>query len=142
MATERILVHSSVRSQFVEELKNAIDVLFNSGPVPILVNKASVEKNKKLVSEAVSGGAKLLSGDVNAKEETDTRLRPIVVEGVKKDMNLYYQESFGPSVSLFTVESEEEAVQVANDTEYGLTCAIFTKDLLRGFRVAKQIESG
>jgi acyl-CoA reductase-like NAD-dependent aldehyde dehydrogenase len=142
MATERILVHSSVRLQFVEELKKAIDALFNSGPVPILVNKASAAKNRKLVSDAVSGGAKLLSGDVDAQEETETRLRPIVVEGIKKDMNLYYQESFGPSVSLFTVESEEEAVQLANDTDYGLTSAIFTKDLQRGFRVAKQIESG
>lgn len=69
-------------------------------------------------------------------------MRPIVVEGVTKDMDLYHQESFGPTVSLISVDSEEEAVALANDTEYGLSASVFTKDLAAGLRVAKQIESG
>ncbi|OCL10827.1 aldehyde dehydrogenase [Glonium stellatum] len=57
-------------------------------------------------------------------------------------MELYRTESFGPSVSVVVVEDEEEAVQVANDTEYGLSGAVFTRDLARGLRVARRIESG
>jgi acyl-CoA reductase-like NAD-dependent aldehyde dehydrogenase len=57
-------------------------------------------------------------------------------------MDLYYNESFGPTVSLFVVDNEEEAIRVANDTEYGLTSAVFTKNLFRGLRVADQIQSG
>jgi acyl-CoA reductase-like NAD-dependent aldehyde dehydrogenase len=69
-------------------------------------------------------------------------MRPIVVGGVNKDMELYYTESFGPSVSVISVESEEEAVAIANDTEYGLSSAVFTENLARGLRIARQIESG
>lgn len=69
-------------------------------------------------------------------------MRPIIVEKVTREMDLFYQESFGPTVSLFTFEAEEEAIKIANDTEYGLNAAVFTSDLAVGLRVAKQIESG
>jgi len=61
---------------------------------------------------------------------------------VKKDMDLYYTESFGPTVTLLSVSSDEEALKIANDTEYGLSGAVFTKDLTRGLSLAKRIESG
>ncbi|KAF4628492.1 hypothetical protein G7Y89_g9664 [Cudoniella acicularis] len=127
MATERIIVHKSVAPV---------------APSPVMVNSAGPAATRKLVADALSKGAKLLVGDIDAKEESETRMRPIVVEGVTPTMDMYYQESFGPSVSLIVVESEEEAITVANDTEYGLSAAVFTKDLDRGLRVAKQIESG
>lgn len=57
-------------------------------------------------------------------------------------MDLYYTESFGPTVALFTFKTEDEAIAVANDTEYGLSSAIFTENLAAGLRVAKQIETG
>jgi len=69
-------------------------------------------------------------------------MRPIVLEGITKDMDLYYTESFGPSVSLLTFSTEEEALEIANDTEYGLASAIFTRDLFTGLRMAKQLEAG
>lgn len=69
-------------------------------------------------------------------------MRPIIIDGVNKDMELYHAESFGPSVSIIEVASEEEAIEIANDTDYGLTGAVFTENLARGLRVAKQIESG
>jgi acyl-CoA reductase-like NAD-dependent aldehyde dehydrogenase len=143
MATERIVVHSSIAQPFIKAFQQSISTFFpSSGPAPVLVTPAGVRKNHALVSSALSSGAKSLYGDVNAKEDSDTRMRPIVVEGVKKDMDLYYTESFGPSVSLFVVESEEEAIALANDTEYGLSCAVFTESLQAGLRVAKAVESG
>ena len=143
MSTERILVHSSVASEFATTFKKAIDEIYpESSQAPILINAPPVQKNKKLVSDAVSKGAKIVKGDLDAKESSDTRMRPIVVEGVTKDMDLYYTESFGPTVSLFVIESEEQAIEIANDTEYGLASAVFTEDLAAGLRVAKQIETG
>lgn len=57
-------------------------------------------------------------------------------------MDLYYTESFGPTVALFTFKTEDEAIAVANDTEYGLASAVFTEDLAKGLRVARRIETG
>ena len=143
MSTERILVRSSIATAFATAFKKAISEVFSPDhPAPILITSANVQKNKKLVSQALSKGAKILTGDVNAQEDSVNRMRPIVVENVTKDMDLYHQESFGPTVSLITVESEEEAVKLANDTEYGLSAAVFTRDLAAGLRIAKQIESG
>lgn len=84
-----------------------------------MVDKAPVGRNASLLSDAVSKGAKAIYGDVNDKRELATAMRPVILEDVKKDADLYYQESFGPTVSLFVVENDEEAIQIANDTEYG-----------------------
>jgi len=58
------------------------------------------------------------------------------------EIDLFYTESFGPTVSVITVKSEDEALDLANDTEYGLSAAIFTKDLGKALKMARQIESG
>jgi acyl-CoA reductase-like NAD-dependent aldehyde dehydrogenase len=143
MSTERIVVHSSIAAQFAEEYKAAVNEVFSAdSPAPVVVTSAAVAKAKKLLTDAVEKGATVLTGDINAQEETDTRLRPVVLTGVKKDMDIYYQETFGPGVSVVVVESEEEAIAVANDTEYGLSSAVFTKDLARAFRVAREIKAG
>lgn len=84
-----------------------------------MVDKAPVGRNASLLSDAVSKGAKAIYGDINDKRELATAMRPVILEDVKKDADLYYQESFGPTVSLFVVENDEEAIQIANDTEYG-----------------------
>ena len=143
MSTERILVHSSIAEKFREALKAAMEKIHGKeSPAPVLVNAPPVQKNKKLVEQALSKGAKVLTGDINAKERSDTRMRPIVVDGVTNDMDLYQTESFGPTVSLIVVDSEEEAIEIANDTDYGLSSAVFTENLAAGLRVAKQIETG
>jgi len=143
MSTERILVHKNVRAEFEKKLVGAIDHIFGpQNDAPILINAAAVEKNKKLIQDAISKGASLLYGDLAAQESTKTRMRPIVVSGVTTDAEIYKTESFGPSVALYEIETEEEALRIANDTEYGLTSAVFTEDLRRGLRFAKEIESG
>lgn len=142
MSTERIVVQRSVADEFRTKLAATAEQLFgNEAPALVCVNAAAISKNKKLVGDAVSKGAQLLFGDANASEAIGTSMRPIIVDGVKKDMDLYATESFGPTVSLYIVDSEE-ALALANDTEYGLTSAVFTSNLFRGLRVAKKIESG
>ncbi|GAP88802.2 putative aldehyde dehydrogenase [Rosellinia necatrix] len=140
MSTERIIVHRKVSEAFQEKFRGAVATMWPDALVHI--NPQSVEKNKRLVQDAASKGASLLNGDVNAEESSNTRLRPIVLAKVTPDMDIYKQESFGTTVSLLEVDSEEEALRIANDTEYGLASAVFTEDLRTGLRFAKGIETG
>ena len=142
MSTERILVHKGIVDEFREALKTTIDQVFPDKSGLVLVDKTPVSKVKKLLDDAVSKGAKVVYGDTKGTLELSTAMRPVVIEGVKDNMDLYYTESFGPSVSLFVVENDEEATKIANDTEYGLASAVFTSNLQRGFRIAKKIETG
>jgi len=143
MSTERLLVHKDISTAFAAELTIAIDALFpTSKDAPVLINAAGVAKNKRMMEDAVSKGAEVICGDPKASESTDTRMRPIVIKGVTPAMEIYYTESFGPSVSFIEIETEEEALRIANDTDYGLTSAVFTNDLRTGLRFAKGIESG
>lgn len=143
MSTERIIVHKNVAADFEKKFTASVSKFFPaSGDAPVLIHQPAVEKVKKLLQDAKGKGATLLNGDLEATESTPTRLRPIIVKGVTTDMDLYKTESFGPSVALYEVDSEEEALRIANDTEYGLTSAVFTEDLRRGLRLAKGIETG
>jgi acyl-CoA reductase-like NAD-dependent aldehyde dehydrogenase len=150
MSTEHILVHADVIDKFRPALQRAVAGFApKDGPACVLAQGQGVARNRALVADALGKGATLLHGDHMAEEphpETGepsaTRLRPIVVEGVTPEMALYRDESFGPSVSLIAVKSEEEAIAIANDSDYGLNGAVFTRDLARGLRVARKMECG
>ncbi|KAF2029496.1 aldehyde dehydrogenase [Setomelanomma holmii] len=150
MSSERILVSKSIKADFIEAFKQSVEGIFGGDkPAPVVVASPAIERNKRLISEAVKAGASVVHGDhekdevhPETNETSATRMRPVIVDGVKKEMDLFYTESFGPSVSVIEISSDEEAVEIANDTDYGLSAAVFTKDLARGLRIAKQIESG
>ena len=143
MSTERIIVHKTVRAEFEKKLVGAVDNIFGGqNDALVLINAAGVAKNKKLIDDALGKGASLLYGDANATESSPTRMRPVIINNVNTEMDIYKTESFGPTVSVYEVETEEEALRIANDTEYGLTSAVFTEDLRRGLRLAKEIETG
>lgn len=141
MATERILVNKKIVPQFREALKATIDRVFADKSGQVMINKVGPEKHRKLIRDALSKGARKIYGDDEAYE-LPTTATPIVLEGVNTDMDIYYTESFGPTVAIFEVQDDEEAIRIANDTEYGLASAVFTEDLRRGFRIAKKIETG
>ncbi|KAK8064942.1 Vanillin dehydrogenase [Apiospora phragmitis] len=143
MSTERILVHKKVSAEFQKKLAGMIEAIFPSKEdAPVLINTGAVDKVKKLLDNAVSKGASVVAGDFNATETSKTRLRPVVISKVTPEMDIYQTESFGPSVSLFEIETEEEALRIANDTEYGQSSSVFTEDLRTGLRFARGIESG
>ena len=143
MSTERIIVHKNVRAEFEKKLVGAVDSIFGGqNDALVLINAAGVAKNKKLIDDALGKGASLLYGDANATEPSPTRMRPVIINNVNTEMDIYKTESFGPTVSVYEVETEEEALRIANDTEYGLSSAVFTEDLRRGLRLAKEIETG
>ncbi|CZR32543.1 putative NAD-dependent aldehyde dehydrogenases [Fusarium proliferatum ET1] len=143
MSTERILVHRSISDEFSAALKEATQGLFGPEKPPfVLVNSAAVQKNRGLIADAVAKGATTLLGDADAAEDQPTKMRPVIVSNVSKEMNIYHTESFGPTVSLLTFDTEEEALAVANDTDYGLSGAVFSEDLKAAMRVARKYETG
>ncbi|EXJ75836.1 NAD-dependent aldehyde dehydrogenase [Cladophialophora psammophila CBS 110553] len=142
MSCERIIVQSSVTDAFVEALMFATKERFGQGDgMQLMVSDRAADRTNRLVQQAISGGARPLAGhDTNGIQ--GARMTPVVLKGVTKEMDLYYTESFGPTVILITVDDEEQAVAVANDTEYGLSAAVFTRDLQKALRLVKKIDSG
>lgn len=147
MSTEKIIVHESVLSNFKAALMSSLRASYGDDrPTPVLINSAAVQRNVKLISQAAENGASILHGESPAHQTTPskrgTSLHPTILSDVNRSMDLYHIESFGPTVSLIAVKSDDEAIAIANDTEYGLNAAIFTADLGRAFRLARRIESG
>jgi acyl-CoA reductase-like NAD-dependent aldehyde dehydrogenase len=104
-----------------------------------LVSKEAAERNKALLDDAVAKGAKVVAGRrVQGHGGQRDRARP----RRRPAMRIYAEESFGPVKPVIRVKGVDEAVRVANDTEYGLSAAVFGKDVARAMSVARRIQSG
>jgi vanillin dehydrogenase len=145
MSTERVIVDEKVADQFGAKLAKRVATLPVGDPrkgdfvLGSVVGRATVERVQQLVRDAVAKGAKVLCGGESAD---GTIMKGIVVDKVTPDMPLFREESFGPQVSITRVKSAEEAVRMANDTEYGLSAALFSRDIAKAIELAKRIESG
>lgn len=143
MSTERILVHKTIVEPFIKLLKSAISEIIS--PTTALAQAASVDRNRNLIDDAVAKGASILhTDDVQEQQLPDSKfqMRPTVVYGVTKQMDMYRIESFGASVSVIAVENDDEAIAISNDTEYGLSGAVFTQNLSKGFAIAGRMKTG
>ncbi|NLR70253.1 aldehyde dehydrogenase [Novosphingobium sp. ERN07] len=145
MSTERIIVVDAVADEFAAKFKAKVgsmavgDPREGTTPLGAVVDAKTVAHCQSLVADALSKGAELLTGG----ETTQNVLMPAhVVDGVTQDMKLFRDESFGPVVGVIHARDEAHAIELANDTEYGLSAAVFTRDTARGLRVARQIKSG
>ena len=130
MSTERIIVVEAIAETFVEKFAAKAGSM-PAASVGEQVDAAAQAKVAALVDDAVGTGARRLSGNV-----------AMVADGVTPDMALYWDESFGPVVGIIRVADEEEAIRAANDSEFGLSASVFTRDAARGLRVARRIRSG
>lgn len=132
--------------QFTESLKAAISTLFGpEGRPQTVVQPTAVARSRHLIEDAVSKGATIIHGnhtDDNVSTLTPFELHPTVVRGVAPNMDLYQMETFGPTVSLIAVESDKQAIAISNDTEYGLSGAVFTQNLAKGLTLGKRIQTG
>jgi vanillin dehydrogenase len=144
MSTERVLVEAPVADEFAAKLAQRVAALPIGDPrtgevvLGSVVGIGTVERVQRLVKAAVAQGAKVLTGGA----AQGTIMQGIVVDHVKPEMALFRDESFGPQVSITRVASAEEAVRLANDTEYGLAASIFSRDIAKAIEMAKRIESG
>jgi benzaldehyde dehydrogenase (NAD) len=144
MSTERIVADRAVAGDFAERLSEKARALKVGDPrdpetqLGPMVNPSAVERVAGLVQDAVSHGAKVLSGG----EPDGPLFPPTVLAGVTSEMRVYREESFGPVVGIVQVDGPDEAVRVANDTEYGLAAAVFGRHVPTALDVARRIESG
>lgn len=145
MSTERIIVLDSVADEFAAKFKAKVDTLAvgdpraANTPLGAVVDAKTVSVVQALVDDAVAKGAVLL----NSGETTQNVLMPAhLLDKVTTDMRIFYEESFGPVCGIIRARDEAHAIELANDTVYGLTSAVFTKDTARGLRVARQIQAG
>jgi acyl-CoA reductase-like NAD-dependent aldehyde dehydrogenase len=143
MSTERIIVDEKVADAFVEKLAARASALPAGDPrgdvaLGALVSEAAAEKMDALIADATEKGAKLVAGG----SREGTIVAATLLDGVSEGMRIYAEESFGPVKSIIRVKGDEEALKVANDTEYGLSSAIFSADVSRAMALANRLETG
>jgi benzaldehyde dehydrogenase (NAD) len=144
MSTERIVVDRTVAERLTEKLAQRARALPVGDPrdpntvIGPLINTSAVEHVSALVADAREAGARVLSGG----EPDGPCFAPTVLAGVTPQMRVYAEESFGPLLAVIEVDGVEEAVKVANDTDYGLSAAVFSENVPAALELAQRIQSG
>jgi benzaldehyde dehydrogenase (NAD) len=144
MSTERIVVVDEVASEFNNRFATKAKSLLagdpRQGKTPLgsLVDATAMARVNSLLENATAKGATIIAGG----KGDGVLMNATVVDGVTPAMRLYREESFGPIVAIIRAKDEADAIRIANDSEYGLAAAVFTRDAARGLRVARQIRSG
>ncbi len=145
MSVEKILVQESIMQEFLERFKDRASRLKVGDPtkeldhiIGPLINDRQVIRVKSQIDDAVAKGGKIvLGGKVEGRY-----VEPTIITDVTSDMTLYQDETFGPVVSVIPFSTDEEAIAIANDTEYGLSSGVITKDEYRGLEIAQKLETG
>ena len=143
MSTERLIVDEKVADAFVGKLAKRAAALPAGDPrghvvLGALVSLKAAERMDGLMADAVAKGAKIVAGG----KRTGAIVEATIVDHVKSGMRMYGEESFGPVKPVIRVKDQEEAIRIANDTEYGLSSAVFSRDVQRALAVAKRLETG
>jgi succinate-semialdehyde dehydrogenase/glutarate-semialdehyde dehydrogenase len=146
-AANRFIVHESVAEEFARRVSERVAAM-KVGPgtedgvqIGPLIDTAAVAKSVELVADAVDRGARVLTGG-HELEGPGTFYAPTVVAGVTAGSAILREEIFGPVLAIATFADEEEAIALANNTEYGLVGYVFTQDLARGHRLIERLETG
>ena len=144
MSTERVIADRAVADALAEKLAHRARALPVGDPreastaIGPLIDDAAMQRVTGLVEDAVAKGATALSGG----EPDGPCFPPTVLSGVRPDMRVYSEESFGPLLAIVAVDGPDEAVRVANDSEYGLSAAVFSENVPAALELAQRIESG
>jgi len=144
MSTERIVVEKSIADEFAKRLATKAQGLTMGDPmdpqsqIGCMITPAAIERVQSLVDDAVSKGAKVLCGG----KAQGPCYPPTVVFGVTPAMRIYHEESFGPAKPVVVANDAEDALRIANDTPYGLSSAVFSRDVNKALRIAEKLEFG
>ena len=147
VCANRFYVHKNVLDQFVEKFAKAIQVITvgngmeagtTQGP---LIEQAALEKVEKHVADALSKGAKLISGGKRSSLG-GTFYEPTILSNVTNDMLITYEETFGPVAPIIAFESDEEAIRLANNSQFGLASYFYSRDIGRIWKAAEALEYG
>jgi acyl-CoA reductase-like NAD-dependent aldehyde dehydrogenase len=144
MSTERIILLDEIADEFVEKFRSKAATLLagnprnGKAPLGAMISAEAVRRIRALIDDALQKGAALLCGG----GVEGTLVDATVLDHVTPAMRIYREESFGPLAAIIRVSSVDEAVTVANDNEYGLSSAVFGKDIAQALAVARRIEAG
>ena len=143
MSTERFIVDESIADEFVNKFAQKASNLPSGDPrgkvvLGSLVSEDSAIRMIELVEDAISKGAKLVAGG----KRNGSIVEATLLDHITPEMRIYKEESFGPVKGIIRVKGDEEAIDIANDTEYGLSSSVYTKDTRRGMDIAKKLETG
>ncbi|WP_019241597.1 MULTISPECIES: NADP-dependent glyceraldehyde-3-phosphate dehydrogenase [Bacillus] len=142
-AIKRVLIHNDVADEFVSLLKPEVEELTIGSPeenktiVPLIDDK-SADYVQGLIDDALEKGATLITGN---KREGNL-LHPTLLDHVTPEMRIAWEEPFGPVLPIIRVSEDEEAIQLANESEFGLQASIFTKDINKAYIIGSQLEVG
>jgi acyl-CoA reductase-like NAD-dependent aldehyde dehydrogenase len=148
LSVERCFVHQSLHEKFVaacvsktEKLRvgNGMDDDTDIGP---MIHQQQLHAVESQVHEALAQGAKLLTGGKRLREIGENFYAPTVLADVRPEMRIMREETFGPVLPIMSFASDDEAVRLANDSDFGLAASVFTRDRARGEALAKRIEAG
>ncbi|KAG9072434.1 succinate semialdehyde dehydrogenase NADP+ linked [Linnemannia hyalina] len=148
ICVNRFYVHSSIKDVFGERLREKVEKFrvgsgmeanTTHGP---LINKASVEKVRSHVHDALNHGAKLLTGGKESENTHGYFYPPTVLTDMNNNMRIATEETFGPVAGIFSFETEDEVLELANNTRFGLSGYFFSKDVSRCWRVAENLQVG
>jgi len=141
MSADRILVDRKIAPAFIEKLAAKTATLraaHADAPLAGMIDPAAASRVDAMLADARARGAVVIqSGGLEGNV-----LQPAIVDDVTPAMRVYQEESFGPIVSVLRFDTDEEAIRLANDSEYGLSSAVFSRDIGRAMAVAQRIESG
>ena len=148
MSTERIIVVDAIADAFADKFQAKVGTMAvgdpREGKTPLgaVVDSRTVSHVRSLIDDALAAGATQLNGGEVLSEGGGVLMPAHVIDRVTPQMKLFRDESFGPVVGIVRAHDEAHAIELANDTEYGLSASVFTRDTARGLRVARQIQSG
>ena len=144
MSTERIVVEKSIAEEFAKKLAAKAQSLKMGDPleaetqIGCMINPGAIARVQALVDDAVAKGAKVLCGG----KAQGPSYPPTVVYGVTPAMRIYHEESFGPAKPVVIANDAEDALRIANDTSYGLSSAVFSRDVNKALRIAEKLQFG
>ncbi|MGG5870856.1 aldehyde dehydrogenase [Pseudomonas peli] len=144
MSTERLVVDAKVADAFVDKLASKATSLHAGDPsdslsvLGSLIDASAGQRIKALIDDALAKGARLVTGG----QLDGSIMQATLLDGVTRDMRLYHEESFGPVAVVLRGEGDEELLRLANDSEFGLSAAIFSRDVSRALLLAQRVESG
>jgi len=147
-ALKRLIVHESIFDEIVSGLKEEIEKKIVGNPlddkteIGSLVAERQLVLLKEQVKDAIDKGAKIVTGGKEPEELSGAFFEPTLLKKITKNMRVWKEEVFGPCLPVVKFKSEEEAIELANDTPYGLGSRIFTNDKEKAARVASRIQSG
>jgi acyl-CoA reductase-like NAD-dependent aldehyde dehydrogenase len=148
ISTERVYVEAPVYDEFVEKVTEKVNALrqgISSGPgtaeIGAMTFPPQVDIVERHVNEAVASGAKVLTGGKRGSGPGDF-FEPTVLVDVDHSMTAMNEETFGPTLPIMKVDDAEEAIRLANDSEFGLGASVFTRDVARGEEIAKRVQAG